>query len=1059
MIVDRKIIREHKVFVFSGKIVHMHRKLSWGTWMPILAILAFLLPNSTNAQEVSEDQLTGLSYRNIGPHRGGRVTAVEGVPGEMFTFYMGATGGGVWKTTDGGLNWKNISDKYVKAGSIGAIAVAPSDHNVIYVGTGSADPRGNVSPGIGMYRSDDAGVSWQHIGLKKAGQISEIVVHPENPEWAYVAVLGNIFGPNPERGIYQTKDGGKSWDKILFVSDKTGAIDLDMDPSNPRVLYAGMWTAERKPWTMIDGSEEGGVWKTTDGGQNWKKLKTGLPDGLVGRVGITISPANPSRIWVQQEAKEETKGGIYRSDDGGISWKRINRSHDLRQRAWYYSRIFADPKDENTVYALNVSFHKSIDGGKTFERLSVPHGDTHDLWINPDHPNVFIQGNDGGACVSFNGGRTWTTQNNQPTSEFYRVSVDNQFPYRVYGAQQDNSTMSVASRPQGGLTPYQDWYAVGGGESGHIAVDPNNPNLIYAGTYIGVITRKELDKGHQKGIVAYPQMHDGTAPRDIKYRFQWNAPIRISPHNNQVVYHCAQNVLRTKDGGMTWEVISPDLTTNKNEYHDIPGGPIQHDHTGVELYTTIFAFEESPHQVGELWAGTDDGRLHISKDDGKNWEEITPKGFPPEATINSIDLSAHSPGRAIIAAYKYRDNDFHPYIYLTNDHGNSWTKITNGIAEDHFVRVAREDPRRKGLLFAGTEFGMYLSFDEGKNWQPFQRNLPVTPITDLLIKDNDLVISTQGRAFWIMDDMSPLRAIDGKTWKKEQHLFPISTTYRSQMRGTRGTGSPSPAPRGAQIYFYLNDSFDTATKVKVKIEDGRYGTSHIFSTSPGKGETKLRVKKGLNRLSWNMKYDAPKVQKGARFSLANVSGINAAPGKHQVTLTVGTNSETTSLPLAIDPRWSQTEDDLKAQFEAANEAKDLLTDCHALIGKIRSMRKQLKAIGDRSLSETLKEKFSTESKPILTALTTLEEELIQTASESGQDPINYPPMLDDQIAYLYSVVNGLDDRPNAGIYERLADLKTALKPHQMKMDELMREIRSINKMLMENGVGIISKER
>ncbi|MBX2876390.1 MAG: glycosyl hydrolase [Saprospiraceae bacterium] len=1038
----------------------MHKNTRSGIWISLLATLTLLFPlTPTAAQSVKEAQLSGLKYRNIGPHRGGRVTAVEGVPGEMFTFYMGSTGGGVWKTTDGGLNWRNISDKYFKAGSIGAIAVAPSDHNVVYVGTGSADPRGNVSPGVGMYRSDNGGLSWKHIGLPKAGQISEIAVHPDHPDQAYAAVLGNIFGPSPERGIYRTMDGGENWEKVLFVSDKTGAIDIDMDPSNPRILYAGMWTAERKPWTMIDGSEEGGVWKTTDGGNTWNKLTKDLPDGLVGRVGITISPANPKRIWIQQEAKEETKGGIYRSDDGGISWKRVNRSHDLRQRAWYYSRIFADPKDENTIYALNVSFHKSIDGGKTFERISVPHGDTHDLWINPDHPNVIIQGNDGGACVSFNGGRTWTTQNNQPTSEFYRVSVDNQFPYRVYGAQQDNSTMSVASRTQGGLTPYEDWYSVGGGESGHIAVDPDNPNLIYAGTYIGVITRKELDKGHQKGIVAYPQMHDGTAPRNIKYRFQWNAPIRISPHNNQVVYHCAQNVLRTKDGGMNWEVISPDLTTNKDAYHDIPGGPIQHDHTGVELYTTIFAFEESPHKAGELWAGTDDGRLHISKDDGGNWEEITPKGFPKEATINSIDLSAHTPGRAIIAAYKYRESDFRPYIYLTNDYGKSWSKITNGIAEDHFVRVVREDPKRKGLLFAGTEFGMYISMDEGKNWNSFQLNLPVTPITDMLIKDNDLVLATQGRAFWIMDDMSPLRELTAKVWNKQQHLFSISTSYRSQMRGTRGSGSPTPAPRGTQIYYYLNENYDSTAKISIKVQDARYGTSHLFSTSPGKGETKLRPKKGLNRLVWNRKYDAPKVQKGARFSLANVSGINAAPGEHQVTLTVGSTSETQSLPLVIDPRWSQTEEDLKAQFEAAKQAKQLLTDCHNLIGKIRSMRKQLKAIGNRKLSEEIKEKFNAESKPILGALTDLENELIQTASESGQDPINYPPMLDDQIAYLYSVVNGLDDRPNAGIYERLADLKTKLKPHQMKMDELTGEIRSINKMLMDNGVGIISEER
>lgn len=1028
--------------------------------MPYLWLLFICTFSSytLNSQPIKPGLLEGLSYRNIGPHRGGRVTAVTGVAGDLFTFYMGATGGGVWKTTDGGLSWGNISDKHFKAGSIGAITVAPSDHNVIYVGTGSTDPRGNVSPGIGMYKSTDSGQSWVHIGLDKAGQIGEIVVHPSNPDWVYVAVLGNVFGPSSERGIFHSKDGGEHWEKSLFVSDRTGAIDLDMDPSNPRVLYAGMWTAQRKPWTFIDGSEEGGVWKTTDGGQYWTRIKGGLPEGLVGRVGITISPANPKRIWVQQEAKDETKGGIYRSDDGGESWKRINRSHELRQRAWYYSRIFADPKDENTIYALNASFFKSIDGGKSFDRISVPHGDTHALWINPDNTRVFIQGNDGGACVTFNGGETWTTQNNQPTSEFYRLTVDNQFPYRVYGAQQDNTTISVSSRPQGGLTPYQDWYEVGGGESGHIAVDPNNPNLIYAGTYIGVITRKELDKGHQKDIVAYPQMHDGTAPRDIRYRFQWNAPIRISPHDPNIVYHCSQFVHRTKDGGQTWEIISPDLTTNKDEYHHIPGEPIQHDHTGVELYTTIFAFEESPHQAGELWAGSDDGRLHISRDAGKNWLEITPKGFPVEATINSIDLSTHAPGRALIAAYKYRENDFHPYIYLTNDYGKSWKLLTNGIPDHHFVRVVREDPVQKGLWFAGTEFGMYLSFDEGKNWQPFQRNLPVTPITDLAVKDNDLVIATQGRAFWIMDDISPLRSINEKLLAKTTHLFPISTPYRTQIRGSRGIGSPAPAPRGAIIYFYLHENYDSTQVATLSIKDSKDHIRRIYSSKPGKKESRLTLKKGLNRLIWDLSYESPEVQNGARFSLADISGVNAPPGQHTVELKLGTLTESQTFTLEKDPRWTQSDEDLVAQYELSMQAMNLLNNCHTTIGKIRSLRSQLKGIEQREMEGPLKEKFLEESKIIQQELSSLENQLIQTASESSQDPINYPPMLDDQMAYLYSVVNNQDDRPNQGAYERFEDLKTAFQPHQKKMDELVEEVKSLNKMLMENGVGVINME-
>ncbi|MDH3650972.1 MAG: glycosyl hydrolase, partial [Saprospiraceae bacterium] len=677
-------------------------------------LIAIALTFFLSAQdfELDSDRMSGLSYRSIGPSRGGRVTTVCGIKDRIHQFYMGTTGGGVWLTEDAGTSWNNISDKHFRVGSIGSIAVAPSDPNLVYVGTGSACPRGNISMGNGVYKSTDGGSSWEHVGLDDAGMIGQIEVHPKNPDLVYAAVLGNPFGPNEMRGVFKSKDGGMTWEKTFFISENTGAVDLAMDLSNPNIVYAAMWTVERKPWTVIDGSEEGGIWKTKDGGEHWTRIKGGLPEGIVGRGGIAISPANPDRIWVIQEAKDEKKGGLYRSDDSGKTWSRINRDHNLRQRAWYYNHVTAHPTDENTLFIMNVRFHKSIDGGKNFETIRTPHGDNHALWINPDHPEIMVEGNDGGACVTLNGGKTWSTQYNQPTAEFYRVTVDDQFPYRVYGAQQDNSTISVPSRNEDALDPIANWQSVGGGESGHIAVDPRDPNHVYAGTYIGQIDRTEKDKGLRHDIMSYPQMHDGTPPRNIKYRFQWNAPIRISPHNPDIVYHCSQFVHKSTDQGNTWETISPDLTTNNDAHQDIPGGPVQHDHTGVELYGTIFAFEESPHAPGELWAGSDDGLLYISKDHGTNWKDITPKILPPEGTINCIELSPHAAGRALLAVYKYRDNDRRPFIFLTNNYGQDWkllTPGTNGITNNHFTRVVREDPIRKGLIYVGTELGMFVS--------------------------------------------------------------------------------------------------------------------------------------------------------------------------------------------------------------------------------------------------------------------------------------------------------------------------------------------------------------
>lgn len=1015
---------------------------------------------------LTTNQLKALKYRFVGPSRGGRSTAVEGVRQEPNTFYMGATGGGVWKTSDAGLTWNNISDQDIKTASVGAIAVAPSDPNVVYVGMGSADPRGNVIPGDGMYRSTDAGAHWKQIGLEKAGQIGKIVVHPQNPDQLYVAVLGNVFGPSDQRGIFRSKDGGKTWEKTLYVSDKTGAIELVADPSNPRILYAGFWTAERKSWTFIDGSAEGGVWKSLDGGDTWEKLGGGLPTGLVGRVGIAVSPVKPSRVWVQMEAQEETKGGLYRSDDGGKSFTKVCRDHSIRQRAWYYSRIYADPKDENTVYNLNVSFMKSIDGGKSFTRLSVPHGDTHVLWINPDNTNLMIQGNDGGACVTLNAGRTWSSQLNQPTTEFYRLTLDNQFPYRLYSAQQDNSTISIPSRFDNALTPQELWHEVGGGESGHIAVDPRNPNIVYAGNYIGQITRTDLSRGHRRDVVAYPQMHDGTAPRDIRYRFQWNAPIRVSPHNPDIVYHCSQYVHRSPDGGRTWEVISPDLTTDKDKFQDIPGGPIQHDHTGVELYTTIFAFEESAQTAGELWAGSDDGRVHISRDNGKNWKEITPSNIPLEGTVNMIELSSHAPGRALIAVHKYRENDFKPYIFLTNNYGQSWTLLTdgkNGIPADHYVKVVREDPKRKGLLYAGTEYGMYVSFDEGKNWQNFQFNLPPVSIADLALKNDDLVLATHGRGFWILDDLTPLHTIP-QNIDAAATLFKPRVAYRNQFSGFRGAAAPDPSPNGAILYYFTAEkkAGDTAV-MRLSIIDPQGKTRKVYASSPGADEELLPWRNGLNRLEWDMTYEGPEALPGAQFSLADMSPVKAMPGAHKIVLEYKGIRQEQTLEIKKDPRWVQSDADLQAQYELAMQVKELFNSCHATIADLRSWRTQIKDVLERSskYKPNVAKAIKTAGDPLVKSLNDLEEKLIQTKSEVGQDPINYPSQIDDQMAYLYSIVNNQDDRPNAGCYERLEDLKKTFAPLQNQLKAIKsNDVAAFNRLLQQQSIQLImTKER
>ncbi len=989
-----------------------------------IACLAFF-PNTTFAQKDKSiakevDYLQELTYRSVGPSRGGRVTAVEGIAEEPFTFFMGATGGGVWKTTDAGNTWKNMSDGQMEAGSIGAIAVAPSDVNTIYVGTGESCPRGNVSPGIGLYKSDDGGKKWKFSGLPKAGQIGKIIVHPDNPKLLYVAALGNIFGPNPERGVYRSKDGGLEWENILYQSDSTGAVDLAINPQNPREIYAAMWRAERKPWTLIDGGQEGGVWKTMDGGDNWEKLGNGLPEGALGRIGLALSPAKPDRVWALIAAAEEEEAGLYRSDDAGQSWKRISRDHNLRQRAWYYNHITADPQDENTVYVNNVNFWKSIDGGKNFDfKISVPHGDNHGLWINPNNPKIMVQCNDGGACVTLNGGETWSTENNQPTSQFYRVTVDNQFPYRLYAGQQDNTTISIPSHGVSQLTPFQHWHSVGGSECGDVGVNPQNPDIIWAGSYSGEITIMNQKTGQVREVTAYPHYTEGTEQRDLKYRWQWNFPIHVSAYNPQEVYHTSNYVHRTTNDGQTWEKISPDLTRKLDQYHDIPGSPIQHDGTGVEIYSTIFAFEESPHQAGEFWAGSDDGLVHISRDNGTNWTNITPKSMPFEGTVNKIELSTHAPGRAFMAVYNYRYQDFKPYLYRTDDYGKKWTLLTdgkNGIPADHFIRAIAEDPDRKGLLYAGTEFGMYVSFDDGAKWQSLQLNLPHVPITDIEVHEKDLVISTQGRSFWILDDLSPLHQIKASQLADENVAFEPRPAIRTNVRGYQ-----------AKLHFYLQQEPSKKQPLTINISNASGELVRQLSTTATEKLDKIKVKKGLNSISWNLRQSGPElVDNLVTMVIRNPSpGPWAVPGDYQAEISMGDWSQTVSLKVLPDPRWTDVKQaDYQAQLDLALEVQAMITDAQRRIKNIRAVKSQLKDKTKRALKVGQYETLESLSKTIIEELDGVEEQLIQNKAEVSQDNINYPRVFSNHIGRLYSVLVNAHHRPTDGVVERFEDIKT-----------------------------------
>ena len=996
-----------------------------------------------------------MKYRNIGPARGGRSTAVSGIPSQPNTFFMGTTGGGVWRTDDMGNSWNNISDGFISVGSIGSIRVSLSDPNVMYVGTGSADPRGNVSIGKGIYKSSDAGKSWTVMGLEKGGQIGRIEIHPQNPEVVFAAVLGNPFAPNEERGVYRSKDGGKNWERVLFINDKTGAMDLVMDPNNSRILYAGMWQVQRKPWTLIDGGPDGGVYQSKDGGDTWKKLEGNLPTGVLGKIGIAVSPVNSQRVWVLVETPDDAKGGFYRSDNGGKDFTRISGNRELRTRHWYYTHVFADPKDEETVYINNVSFWKSTDGGKNFSNINVPHGDNHDLWINPNNTKIMIHSNDGGACITTNGGVTWSTEFNQPTSEFYRVEVDNSFPYRVNGCQQDNSSIAVSSAPRGGSSYLSDWITWGG-ESGHVAIDPKDPNIIFSGNYSGELYRYNHTSGHSRIVTHYPQLHDGLALYDVKYRYQWNAPLTFSPNDPSVLYHCSQVVHKTTDAGQTWTVISPDLTLNRKEYQEIPGGPVQHDYTGVENFSTIFSFEESLLEPNVLWAGSDDGIVHVSMDGGKNWKNVTPAGIPGLATVNTIDISQHKKGKVYVTVQNYRLNDFKPYVFKTDDYGKTWTSITTGIPVDHFARVVRENPNREGMLFCGTEFGMYLSTDDGKNWNEFQLNLPRTPITDLLFKNNDLVVATQGRSFWILDDLTPLQQWKPESAESKLALFAPRTGYRTQLYGFYGAGAPEAAPRGITAFYYLKEKPDSAKAVRIEFLTKSGAVLKVYSTKheESKHERKLEAKAGMNKINWDFSQPNPMIAEGAVMSYGNPESPNVPPGTYSVKLTYDNLSQSQDFKIEKDPRWSASDEDLQAQYDLAMKVVTEFNNVHGTVRKIRAAKNQINALTDRAKKAGKEDAIKKQSEELLKKIVTVEEKLIQVKNKAGQDPINYPPCFDEQLNYLLKTINGQDAKPTQGCYDLYNDLKKLADQYKNQIEAIFAtDLKSFNELVLKEGLG------
>lgn len=991
-----------------------------------------------------------MKWRNIGPNRGGRSLGSTGSPGRPLEYYFGATGGGLWKTTDGGQEWLPVTDGQINSSSVGAVAVAETNPDILYIGMGETQLRGSITQGDGVYKSEDGGKKWRHLGLKETQSIARIRIHPTNPDIVFVAALGHPYGDNEERGVFRSKDGGNTWQKVLYVGANTGAADLIIDKSNPKILYATTWQVYRKTWKMWGGGEGCRLYKSVDGGDTWIDLSNnpGLPVAPLGKIGITVSPANPNRLYAIVEAND---GGVYRSDDAGWSWKKMNDERKLRQRAFYYSRIYADPLDPEIVYCLNVNFYKSIDGGKTFDiEINVPHGDNHDLWIDPNNPQRMISSNDGGACVSTNGGKSWTDED-YPTSQLYHVTTTMDVPYHVAGAQQDNTTLSIPSDGWGFKhlnEGNRNWfYEVGGGESGYIAPHPTNPDLFYAGSQGALLTRYDRSNGQERDIQVYPRFFSGEPASSLPERWQWTYPIVFSPMDPSILYTCSQHVWKTTNDGQSWEKISPDLTFADPETLGPTGGIITKDMNGPEIYATVFALAPSFHDIQTLWAGSDDGRIHITRNGGKSWLEITPKDLPKFSTVSIIEASKHDPGTAYVAAYRYQVDDRAPYVYKTTDYGKTWTKIIKGIKSQDFARAIREDHQKKGLLFLGTENGVYASFDAGENWESLQLNLPVTPIRDLVIKNDDVVLGTHGRSFWILDDIAPLRELNANAAASKLHFF----TPADPIRGIYNLN----------VQYYLSEKVDS---VEVSILDAAgqlvqkfVGNQEVFKQDNSvpywerDGNTKPTTAKGINTFSWNLRYAGATTFPGMIiWSGRPQVGPKAVPGKYKVSVKANGLEQFHDIDIKMDPNLKGISlEDLTMQFQLAMQIKAKESEANEAVKEIRKLKPQLE-----NQKSTVKDSMLLkEMNAVVMALQKIEEDLYQVKNQSGQDPLNFPIKLNNRLSSLRRSVETGDARPTDASYVVFAELSKELSNLLIsKISIQNNSLKSLNEKLIKAGL-------
>jgi len=1022
----------------------------------VLVLASIFAVETTSAQDwLSDESMGALDWRNVGPFRGGRSVAVEGVRGEPRTYYFGGTGGGVWKTTDAGENWNNITDGFLNTGSVGAIAVSESDPNVIYVGMGEHAVRGvTTSHGDGVYRSTDAGKTWTHVGLERTRQISRIRVHPSNPDLVYVAAQGSPYGATEDRGVFRSDDGGSTWEKVHYVSEEAGAADLAMDMNNPRILYAAYWDHRRYPWEVRSGGPGSGIWRSTDSGDSWTEMTEGLPD-LMGKIGVDVSRANPDRVFANIEAADG-EGGVYRSDDGGATWTQTNADRITQTRSWYYMEVFADPQDENTVYVLNAPVLRSIDGGVTFETVEVGHGDTHDLWIDPDDSERMILGDDGGGEITFNGGDSWSTLSNQPTAQFYRVITDNQFPYHIYGGQQDNSALGIASASLGGIG-WSDFYSVSGCESAFLAFDEDDPQDVFGGCYQGLIGKWSRRTGESKPVMAYPILGLGTLPVDQRYRFNWNAPIVSSPHDASVIYHAGNVLLKTSDRGQSWSEISPDLTRDDEEKQGAGGGPITNEGAGGENYNTITTVVPSPHEVGTIWVGTDDGLVQITRDEGATWNDVTP-GDLGEALVNSIEVSPHDRATAYAVVTRYKFNDFTPHVFKTTDYGASWQRVVEGIGEEAWVRVVREDPSREGLLYAGTETGLYVSTDGGQRWSPFQRNLPIVPITDLTIRGDDLVAATQGRAFWVLDDLSPLRQASAQTVAAGMHLYAPETTVQASFGedgggSARATGANPPA--GTQIFYSFVEAPEGLVTLEILAGNGEVVRTYATDPKEAGNEDLTELEQadgGLNRQAWDFRTEGLKPIEGL-MSYGSLAGRQLPPGRYQVRLTHGADVATEAFEVLPDPRRSATATQYAEQDRLVADAQDMVRDLYESVLLLQAVSGQVDAV----IEGTSEHEFADTVALVGTALTDRidgwEDVLIQPDQKTFQDVINFLNQLDAQILALVQSVDGTEPPVTQGARDRLSDLSQAWRGHAQTRDEILAlDLTAFESLLDELGI-------